>query len=373
MATFHEKKQLWEARRRYVDASGAKCRKSFWASTEEQAEWDAEKFIRQVEQKPDGTLESYALLCYAPTILHRSFKWRQQVTWATEKWIFPAFGSHDIAGIQRRDVQAFFNQLVADRKLSRSSIGHIRKVFSGIMSLAVVDEVVNRNPLTKIQLPPQPETEVTVWSLDDLGKLVLAAQGSLWQPAILLGAFGLRLGEALGLALEQVRTDSLDVDYQVQNVEGKLVRSAKLKTPGSHRTIPTPEGFYARLLASHSGNSPWVCPNDKGEFLNPENASRAMEAICRRAGVQRGNFHDLRNTFGSLLDDLGFPAPAKRELMGHVGKTVSDRYSRAYHETKLRFLGILLEALDRAEQSVEITPVKRGQNIRYVKRSETNV
>lgn len=373
MATFHEKKQLWESRRRYVDASGVKCRRSFWAATEEQAEWDAERFLRNVQQKPDGTLESYALVSYAPTILHRSYKWRQQVTWATEKWIFPAFGASDISKIERREVQAFFNKLVADRKLGRSSIGHVRKVFSGIMSLAVADEVINRNPLTKIQLPPMTETEVTVWSLDDLGKLVLAAQGSLWQPAILLGAFGLRLGEALGLALEQVRPDSFDVDYQVQNVEGKLARSAKLKTPGSHRTIPTPEGFYARLLASQREGCPWVCPNDKGEWLNPENASRAMEAICRRAGVQRGNFHDLRNTFGSLLDDLGCPAPAKRELMGHVGKTVSDRYSRAYHETKLRFLGILLEALDKAEKSVEISPVKRGQNIRYVKRTETSV
>jgi len=166
----------------------------------------------------------------------------------------------------------------------------------------------------------------------------------------------MRLGECLGLRMDCVTPTHLVVKQQAQKLGGRLeIRPPKTKS--SVRTIPIPEGFYAQLLATRSHEGIYLCSNTNGDVLDPENASRAMAAAATRSGLTTATFHHLRSSFSSNMDEAGCPVRAKKEIMGHVAGNVSEGYSRAYDQTKTRFLGILLEAMDEADRLLVVRPL----------------
>jgi len=67
-------------------------------------------------------------------------------------------------------------------------------------------------------------------------------------------------------------------------------------------------------------------------FVNPDTGnpytdiSRAFNGACKRAGIKKLKFHDLRHTFGSRLVRNGANLNLVRELMGHASIVTTQRY-----------------------------------------------
>ncbi|MGI8924767.1 MAG: phage integrase central domain-containing protein [Fimbriimonadales bacterium] len=149
MATYKKERNLWEARRRLPGG----LRKSFYAQTESAAELLADAATGQNwNSSKTPTFEQFALLVYAPTLIQHSQKWRQQVAWALDKHLTPRFGKLRIASIDRHILQSFLTQKLSE--LSHSSVGHLRKVLHAVFALAEVDEIISKNPIKAVRLPP---------------------------------------------------------------------------------------------------------------------------------------------------------------------------------------------------------------------------
>lgn len=382
MATYKKKKNLWEARRRVTWPDGTKSRESFYAETEEEAEELADNLIRSLKPPESGTpYINYATYTYAPSIQRKSENWRDQVVWANTNWIFPRWGHIPIESIKRKDVQAWFDELEekavkGEIKLSLGwSIVNIRKVFRAVMELAVFDELINRNPVYRISVT-QPFHEPTIWTPRQLARLILCSSHTVWGPAILTsGALGVRIGESIALAEDHVNPDEVKIDWQVLKEKlgpknYRIHRVNKLKTPGSHRRIPLPEGFYSRLLSTAQPMNDLIGPNRLGGLLDPENASRAMSEGIRRANatiteedeaaglgkLEAGTFHDLRHTLKAILEDLGCPAIARRMILGHAGKDAHDKYGKAFDQTVREHLGTILKVIESEECLLAVRP-----------------
>ena len=343
MAT-QRKDGTWEARRRTVLLDGTKCRKSFYAQTHDQAEAYADAWDRQLQGEGNGSFGDYATRIYLPTVEHHSFKWRQQIGWALNRHILPRFQNDDLGKIERHDVQVFLN--LKGKTLSPRSVGHIRKVLGAVLTLAEIDGKVQRNPMRGIKLASPKEATKVVYSPEECAQLFHAAEGQTVQLPILLGAFlGMRLGECLGLLRADVKEGEVYVRQQAQKQSGHI-KVKELKTDSSRRRIPVTPAFYAHYARIASEHSLFACANTLGTVQDPENVSRSLALACKKADLERCSFHHLRSSFASNMDELGCPSRAKKELLGHKAGDVTDGYSRAYDQTKRRFLGMLLGVLD---------------------------
>lgn len=371
MARFHKPTGLWEATKR--DPTGK--RHSAYGKTPELAERNlahklarlaAERAAPPVQAKP--TLAEYFVRVYAPSLQGHSYKWRQQVDWAASH-IMPSLGHLLLHEVGRHQIQAFLMERGRDERtvvtastrgktivrkyppLSRASLGHIRKVLHAVFAMAEADEIVTRNPVRAVELPPiRIKRQANVYSLEELARLIDAADGMLWQrPLVLCALLGLRRGEALGVMAEDIADGALHVQRDVEE-HGRDVATGPLKTLASDRWIPLPAALAAEIASwGRSGHLIlW-----RGQLVRPGGLTHALPKIAAKAGVPRLTVHALRASFNSALAEIGCPLEWRRELLGHAQSGVNERaYTRYREERKREWMERLWAAFEEARERV---------------------
>ncbi len=143
-----------------------------------------------------------------------------------------------------------------------------------------------------------------------------------WWPLFATLAFtGLRIGEAQGLRVEDVRL----AERRITVHDG----TRRLKTGGSVRDVPIPEPL-ARLLAEHMTRYP-AGPNDLvfgAPFTDYRAARRVFSRAWRHAELPSVTLHDLRHTFAVHAAQSGVPIPRIQKLLGHSTVAMAMRYMK---------------------------------------------
>lgn len=180
-------------------------------------------------------------------------------------------------------------------------------------------------------------------------------------------SLGLRLGEALALAWEDVdfRKGRINVRHALQRVisyefkDGKRVRVRKQsalqllepKTEGSLRTVEMPAVTIAALsehLKIQGRAREWAGSGWKGNSLNLVFTTRIgtpldergvlrrfQERILPKAGVPKMRIHDLRHSAVAILMAQGVDARSISELLGHSSVAFTLQvYGHLMEETK---------------------------------------
>lgn len=323
---------LWAAKG--IDPTTQKRKNYFGGSADEASRKAAQSF----GVADDFSLFSFYSNVYLPTVKHRSHNWLAQISWAMDKYVLPELGHRDIRELKRPELQLFFNG--TSKSMKASSAGKVKIVLSGILRLAMADEVIASNPLAFVRLPPKDTVEKTALTFDEL-KALIAASGPLVRPFVILaGGAGLRLGEALGVTRAAISKDGvLSVRQQVLQLKGRCDVSQSLKTSNSRREIPIPEGMLAALLVADQVSGIWVCSDSKGGYVRPKNITRELTAACSTAGVPRVSPHELRHTFISLMDnEVEAPRTVVMALAGHSARSTTDGYSHVKVEQKRRWM-----------------------------------
>lgn len=324
---------LWAAKG--VDPSTLK-RKTYYAKCPEEATRLAYgSFANEQEYK----LFDFYSRVYLPTVKHRSENWLNQIAWTMDRYVLPRFGDHDIREIKRAELQQFFNDLAVT--LKPTTVSKMKIVFSGVLRLAIADELIQSNPSEFVRLREPRREEKTVLTLDELRRLIEASPEVIRPFVLLTGCCGLRRGEALGVTKGAIsRGGVLSIRQQVQQLRGGAVVSPKLKTENSYREIPLPSGLLNQLLGFNSGSSIWVCSDsNSGGFLRPTLILKKLTEACTIAKVPRVSPHELRHTFISLMDnDIEAPRTVVMALAGHAPQSTTDGYSHVKIEQKIRWM-----------------------------------
>jgi len=181
--------------------------------------------------------------------------------------------------------------------------------------------------------------------------------GALSDPArtiVLLGATtGLRIGELLGLQVEDLEFDSAILTVRRTVSRGEV---GSPKTLGSTRRIPLPREVLVELqsyLARRRSDSPWLFPNMAGSPWDDRTLfNRKVKPVCAALGV-RFTWHSLRHTFSTLQGNQGVPLPVLQSLLGHTTARITMTYTHPLEDAKR-------EAMERVSALLfPIVPLKR--------------
>jgi integrase len=254
--------------------------------------------------------------------------------------VLPHLGRHTLGSLRPTHIREWLRAL-QDQGLAPA---YQRVIFANLCTMlnaAVDDRIISQNPCrsASVRAPKRDARRIVPWSRER----VLAVRTALpeqYRPMVdLAGGCGLRQGEVLGLAIDDVNFVE-GVVHVVRQV--KLIRNQPVFAPpksGRPRTVPLP-GSVAKELQEHvtrhppvTVTLPWrsrtgepttvalLFSGHSGQEVNRNTFNRwTWRPALQAAGVPFGRengMHALRHFYASVLLDAGESVKALSEYLGH--------------------------------------------------------
>jgi integrase len=288
------------------------------------------------------TLRSYSTTWLASQVFNDSSRETLERRIRVHMW--PTLGDLQLGRIRASTVQAWVKGLAC----APSTAGHILGNLSTIMSAAVDDGAIPKNPcLAKsVKAPTQIKSPVVPFVTDEVFGIIDGHPDRLRAIPVLAAGLGLRQGECFGLAVSDI--DFLGrwvyVNRQVKRVH--CHRRLALPKGGKKRKIPLPK-WVAIELAEHirresvhsfAGIEVDEGADNPGDFLfgfndRPlfaHNYNRiiwkpSITSLGIDASVRGNGLHRMRHTFASEMLSEGEDIASLAEWMGHSNATTTLR------------------------------------------------
>ncbi len=273
--------------------------------------------------------------------------------------VLPEFGDVNVGDMSKRQITKWVGAMVREG-LSPSTIRQCWLLVNAVLEDAVDNDLINKNPAAKVELPPIEKTEkitVTTVEVEQMAMALAELNPSYSVMTRLVGYTGLRFGEATGLQVHNVFVDipgagdavTLDeavdtygveglgefegwlrVDVALKEYGGRIrdedgnLRLERPKTSSSERDVEL-DPDLVRMLASHYashgvGEEGLLFTNTAG---NPIQRSTFRPTWNRVVAEVLGegvtfNFHWLRDSHVNMLREADVPLESAQERLGHA-------------------------------------------------------
>jgi integrase len=245
--------------------------------------------------------------------------------------ILPVFSKTPVTEITKLAVKKFLMEKSKDG-YAASSITHIKNAVSGVLNLAIDDEVIKINPAQKLgkivrekglKLQIDPLTnEATAVLLDAFKKHYLRH----YPMALTLCRTGMRLGEVIGLQW-------MDVDFHGCFLTVQRGRSkSRTETPknGKSRRVDMSkqlaetlsqlkrQRLEEKLREGWKEMPPWVFITEKGTpLIEGHWRERVFYKALEKAKLRKIRIHDLRHGYATQLIQAGESLVYIKDQLGH--------------------------------------------------------
>jgi integrase len=187
-------------------------------------------------------------------------------------------------------------------------------------------------------------------------QLFAAVEGTPLELPVKLAAYlGLRRSEICGLRWRSVDLEAGVISVQEARVEvGGQVLGKVPKTRTSLRRLGI-GGLrdLQTLLRKTRDAHPNALPGDfvilgpDGQPPQPDQLTRDLQPVIRRAGLPHITLHGLRHSFASVANSQGVPMFDISRTLGHSSLAVtSNIYTHLFDETEARTLTAVAQAID---------------------------
>lgn len=286
-------------------------------------EADARRGLTPV--RSDATLGEYARY-WAGTRGHRPTTARR-LRYTFKHFEATGLADRKLSEIVPSQVQAW----ASDRAqvLAASTLKKALRDMGSVFRAAEHDRLITRSPVVKIQLPESEEFEhVVPLTVADVEALAAAMQPRYRAMVYTQAWLGLRLGELVGLRMEDVDLEARQVHVQVQFVayppldaNGNRVRTP-LKTRTSKRKLRMPlrlvEQLHQHLATYPAGADGTVFTTSTGSPLSHVYYGLLIRKAAAKAGLPDGTTsHDLRHHFATELLGAGLTSVEVGHMLGH--------------------------------------------------------
>ncbi|MCP4006324.1 MAG: site-specific integrase [bacterium] len=333
---------------------------------------EAERALRQILRSRDTgeyvdpskeTLAAYLERWLMTVSMRLSPRTHADYCWLLNAYVVPRLGDLVLEQIRRSDVQAFINELSAQRlrpagrrkakeqittgTLSPRTVRLAHAILGSALRDAVRDDLLHRNPAELISLPRQQRREMYALSVEQVASLRSKLEGDPYAAFFdfLIGT-GCRPGEALAL-----RWADLDLDSANATIRRSLSRGSdgkptfkEPKTAGSRRAVPLPKSLAAalrdhrrvqseralKLGAAYDRAADLAFANAAGRPLEVRNlVNRHFKPALERAELPKiVRLYDLRHTHATMLAAAGVNPKVVAERLGHsTTRQTLDTYS----------------------------------------------
>ena len=277
-------------------------------------------------------------------------------------YLAPGLGRKRLEKLTTADVRGFLNAQREDG-VSAHKMQAMHAVLRNALQNAMREDLVARNVAALVRVPQAGTREFRPWSVDEaVTFLDEARQHPLHAAFVLVIALGLRRGEVLGVAWDQVDLEggTVRVRQQLQRIGGQL-QLTDVKTRRSGRMVPLPDLCVRALRKRRADQATdrlaagerWeetglVFTTRHGTPVEPRNLARTFDLVCDRAGVRRIRLHDTRHTCASLLAAAGTHPRTIMAILGHsqIGVTMNV-YTHVTTEDQRAAVGLVGGLLDR--------------------------
>lgn len=277
---------------------------------------------------------------------------RYRYTSLLHRHILPVWGRHKLADVTHGDVAKWVAGL-SRSGLAPSTVRQTHRVLSLVLTLAVRDGRIARNPAEGVPLPRAVRKDPRFLTRAEVEALANGAGG--YGDVIRLLAFtGLRFGELAGLRVRRVDLAKrrLTIAESVTEVGGEAV----FGTPKTHqhRTVPIPRDSLEALERRCAGKRPddLVVTSPSGSVLRIGNfRRRVFDPAMRAAGLEGYTPHDLRHTAASLAVASGANVKSVQRMLGHASAAMTLDVYAGLFDDDLDGLADLMDAAHAAHIS----------------------
>jgi integrase len=246
-------------------------------------------------------------------------------------------------------MQAWIKSLPVAASTAQLIIGYVGQV----LDAAAADKLIVANPLDapSIQLPDKVKVPATPWSAEQVVAVASLMPAHLTAAPLIAAATGMRQGETLALAADDIQFlhRSLHVEVQLKIVDGVYYfNPLKNSRTCPSRDVPMddePLMLMAEFMRQHPPvpvTLPWGAPDGKPVTRNLVFSYRrkqvyrgsfnwAWRRAWAKAGVpdrgRRNGFHVTRHTAASAWLSSGLNPAAVAKYLGDTLQVVIDNYS----------------------------------------------
>lgn len=283
-----------------------------------------------------------------------------------ERYLIPRLGHERVQSLSPSLLSLVLRDLyekggVGGKALSPRTVEFARAVLRKAMDDAVIDRIVEVNPVVGTKRPKTVKPHHTVWSSAELRRFLTATKGqpfsALW---VLAAGTGMRRGELLALRWLQV-----DLEAGVVVVERSVTsinRELHYVTTKNHerREVPIDSRTTAQLRAwrktqtaerlawgaAYKDSEGLVFTWESGAPVSGDYVTKQFVRAQRLADVPRITLHEVRHTHASILLREGVPVHVVSARLGHKDASVTlNVYAHHIPEDSTRVLDVFSRAV----------------------------
>ena len=263
------------------------------------------------------------------------------------KHLLPALGAVTMKDFTGELVQSFIAGCKLNPKTVKNLVGTLRIMWNS----AKAWEYVAHDPFAGIVLPEWSAPEQSVFSKEDVQRII-AMVDEHYRPALwLLVQTGIRRGELCALNIGDVDFERCYVEVR-RSRSGKHITNTKSKRP---RLFPISPNLAAKLreVAGSRGHDDPLFLTREGKRLHPDNfGARVIRPVVRLLGL-KGGLHAFRHGNATAQDQLGVPIKTRMERLGHVNSRTTMGYTHLLTEDARRVPEMLDEYFSASDFAIQ--------------------
>ncbi len=285
-----------------------------------------------------------------------------------------------------QQIQAFLNNRLAQksertkRPITARTVRHMHRTLCTALNVAVKYKVVPVNVALSTDPPAAARPTVNYMSVEQARAFLETAKADrLYALYATVLSLGLRLGEGLGIAWDDIDLDSgrFNIQQSLQRLDKKLypekggLQLVEPKGGYSTRVVTLPAVAISALRqhqtlqaeeqrwAGRQWNNPWnlAFTGKLGKPLDERSVLRWFQNLLALAGLPKMRLHDLRHSAVAILIAQGVNIKAISELLGHSSVAFTLQvYGHLLEETKRETADKMDAALSRVATTVATRP-----------------
>lgn len=259
-------------------------------------------------------------------------------------------GSKRIADIRGEHIQKMYNDWVKE-EYALSTIKIASAILNGCMEQALINGMIERNPVKLAKVPRQNEKKVRQAMTREQQALFMeyAKESYLYNFFAIMLRTGLRNGEMRGLKYTDIdkKNKVLHVQRTLKYIDGQGYIEDTPKTKTSRRDIPLTDATLQLLDEQKNywgfkivNLDRYLFCNEKGEPLSRDRVQAEINRIIMRIRKGGNDFeritaHVFRHTFATRAIEAGMQPQVLKTILGHSSLAMTmDLYSHVLPDTK---------------------------------------
>lgn len=232
-------------------------------------------------------------------------------------------------------------------------IKNTASVLSKVIDYGIENRMLYSNPVKYLRIPKTQERTYKILNREKMKELLKIAPKHEYGNCIAICMLGaLRIGECLGLAIEDVDIDNCSIFIHQQLQTGKVVQgtkngiSAKIRMPDTAKPFLLAEKERSKKLQQKAKdkwknheNLFFTGPN--GRPINLNKLREDFNAIQKELGVEGLRIHDLRHSMATAIANISEDIYEVQRYLRHKNISTTKHYIHSTDETQTKLVNAM--------------------------------